>query len=107
MVKKRENEVRIIDLVDDICRNKNISKKNTLRIIFALPKVIKNMLSNKQEIVFNNFMKLGFEHVKDRITYSKYEDKKYHRPAHIKFKATFFKEFKKYLNESEKKHNKS
>lgn len=100
MQKKIENQVRIIDLIDSICKNKNISKKNVMRIIYALPKVIKNILSNKEEIVFNNFMKMGFEQVKDRITYSKYEDKKYHRPAHIKFKATFFKEFKKYLNES-------
>jgi len=61
LVKKRENEVRIIDLVDYICKNKNISKKNVLRIIFALPKVIKNMLhriNKKKNSSINNVVVL-------------------------------------------------
>ncbi len=103
MKKNNEDEIKIIDLIDDISKNKNISKKNIARVIKGIANVIKNNLNKKNEIIFKNFLKLGFETVKDRITISRFDGKKYHRPAHLKFKTTFFSEMKKYLNEQTKK----
>ena len=100
-MQKDDKEIRLIDLVDTIRYNKNISKKNLLRVANALPKVIKNMLCNRKEVIFENFVKLGFRTAKDRMVKTRAGEEQ-HMPAHLRFKAVFFSETKKYLNEEKK-----
>jgi len=109
---KEYKEIKIIDLVDTIQYNKNISKKNLLRVLKALPKVFKEILLTKKQIVFENFMSFGFRTAKDRMVRSRpckvlgIESKMFHMPAHLRFKAVFFKETKDYLNEKKESNKK-
>lgn len=93
------NEIRMIDLVNKIRCNRNVSKKNIMRVIKALPKVFKRILLDRKEVVFENFVKLGFRNAKDRNIKSRLTGETLHMPAHLRFKATFSTEAKKYLNE--------
>lgn len=90
--------IRLKDLIDDIKGNKNISKKNVMRVVSALPKVMILMLLKKEEIKFTSFFKLGFRVAKDRIIKSSITKEMLHIPQHLRFKATFYNEFKKFLN---------
>ena len=90
--------IRLIDLIDDIKGNKNISKKNIMRVIRALPKVMMLMLIKKEEIKFTSFFKLGFRIAKDRIIKSSITKEMLHIPQHLRFKATLYNEFKHFLN---------
>lgn len=90
--------IRLKDLIDDIKGNKNIGKKNVMRVVSALPKVMILMLLKKEEIKFTSFFKLGFRVAKDRIIKSSITKEMLHIPQHLRFKATFYNEFKKFLN---------
>ena len=90
--------IRLKDLIDDIKGNKNISKKNVMRVVSALPKVMILMLLKKEEIKSPSFFKLGFRVAKDRIIKSSITKEMLHIPQHLRFKATFYNEFKKFLN---------
>jgi len=90
--------IRLKDLIDDIKGSKNISKKNIMRVVSALPKVMMLMLLKKEEIKFTAFFKLGFRVAKDRIIKSSITKEMLHIPQHLRFKATFYNEFKHFLN---------
>lgn len=90
--------IRLIDIISDIKGNKNISKKNIMRVIRALPKVMTEMLLNKEEVKFTSFFKLGFRVAKDRMVKSSITHEMLHIPQHLRFKATFYNEFKQFLN---------
>lgn len=90
--------IRLKDLVSDIKGTKNISKKNIMRIIKALPKVMIEMLLKKEEVKFTSFFKLGFRIAKDRMVKSSITHETLHIPQHLRFKATFYNEFKHFLN---------
>lgn len=90
--------IRLIDIISDIKGNKNISKKNIMRVIRALPKVMIEMLLNKEEVKFTSFFKLGFRVAKDRMVKSSITHEMLHIPQHLRFKATFYNEFKQFLN---------
>lgn len=90
--------IRLKDLINDIKGNKNISKKNIMRVVMALPKVMALMLLKKEEIKFTSFFKLGFRVAKDRIIKSSITKEMLHIPQHLRFKAIFYNEFKKFLN---------
>lgn len=91
--------IRLKDLVSEIQGNKNISQQKILRVINALPKVISLFLLNKKEVKFIPFVKFGFKNVKDRISKSSVTKEILHIPQHLRFKATFYTQFKDYLNE--------
>lgn len=90
--------IRLKDLVSDIKGTKNISKKNIMRVIKALPKVMIEMLLKKEEVKFTSFFKLGFRIAKDRMVKSSITHETLHIPQHLRFKATFYNEFKHFLN---------
>ncbi len=90
--------VRLIDLISEIKGNKNITKNSILRVIRALPKVMIMMLLKKEEIKFTSFLKLGFRIAKDRTIKSTITKELLHIPQHLCFKATFYNEFKKFIN---------
>jgi len=101
----KNKEIKILDLVDYMRLNKNITKCNLIRVLKALPKVIRAMLLDKKEVSFIGFITLGFRHAKDRIVKTRECKKRnikseiLHMPAHKRFKASFYSETKKYLNE--------
>ena len=107
----KNREIKIIDLVDYMRINKNVTKRNIIRVLKAFPKVIRAMLLDKKEVSFIGFITLGFRHAKDRIVKTRECKKRnikseiLHMPAHKRFKATFYSETKKFLNE-EKSQNK-
>lgn len=90
--------IKLIDLISEIKGNKNISKKNITRVIRALPKVMISMLLNKEEVKFTGFLKLGFRVAKDRMVKSSITKEMLHIPQHLRFKATFYNEFKNFIN---------
>lgn len=90
--------IRLIDIISDIKGNKNISKKNIMRVVRALPKVMIEMLLNKEEVKFTSFFKLGFRVAKDRMVKSSITHEMLHIPQHLRFKAMFYNEFKHFLN---------
>lgn len=90
--------VKLLDLTSEIKGNKNISKSNIVKVIRALIKVMGTMLLEKQEVKFTSFMKLGFRVAKDRLVKSNITHEICHIPQHIRFKATFYDEFKRFLN---------
>lgn len=89
---------KLIDMIPDIKGNKNITQTNIIRVIKALPKVIIKMLLNKEEVKFTPFVKLGFRVAKDRMVKSYISNEMLHMPQHLRFKATFYNEFKDFLN---------
>lgn len=93
--------VRLIDIVPDIKGNKNLTQTNIQKVIRAIPKVIMKMLLKKEEVKFTPFFKLGFRIAKDRVIKSYISDELLHMPQHLRFKATFYDEFKKFLNSRE------
>lgn len=105
-------EIKIIDLVDYMRINKNVTKRNIIRVLKALPKVIKSILMDKKEVSFLGFITFGFRHAKDRLVKTRECKKRgiksetIHMPAHKRFKATFYSETKKYLNEKKEHHKK-
>lgn len=90
--------IRLIDLIADVKKNKNLKQKNIFRVIRAIPKVIVKMLMNKEEVKFTPFFKLGFRIAKDRMVKSTVTKEELHMPQHIRFKATFYNDFKHFLN---------
>lgn len=92
-------KIKLIDLVDEIKDNKNVSKINITRVIRALPKVISKILLSKKEIKFVPFFKLGFRVAKDRMVKSSITKEMLHIPQHLRFKVTFYPQFKNFLNE--------
>lgn len=90
--------IRLLDLTSEIKGNKNISKTNIIKVIRALIKVMIAMLLEKQEVKFSPFFKLGFRIAKDRMVKSNITQEILHIPQHLRFKATFYEEFKKFLN---------
>lgn len=90
--------IKLKDLISDIKGNKNISKKNIMRVMRALPKVMMAMLLEKQEVKFTPFFKLGFRIAKDRVVKSSITHETLHIPQHLRFKAMFYNEFKHFLN---------
>lgn len=56
------------------------------------------MLLNKEEVKFTPFVKLGFRVAKDRMVKSYISNEMLHMPQHLRFKATFYNEFKDFLN---------
>lgn len=91
--------IKLIDLIPEIKGNKNLKQKSIFRVIRAMPKVIMKMLLDKQEIKFTPFFKLGFRIAKDRMVKSTITKEMLHIPQHLRFKATFYNEFKNFLNE--------
>lgn len=90
--------VKLLELTSEIKGNKNISKTNIVKVIRALIKVIGDMLLEKQEVKFTSFVKFGFRIAKDRLVKSNITQEMFHIPQHIRFKATFYDEFKRFLN---------
>ena len=90
--------IKLLDLTSEIKGNKNVSKSNIIKVIRALIRVMGNMLLEKQEVKFTSFMKLGFRIAKDRLAKSTITNEVLHIPQHIRFKATFYDEFKRCLN---------
>lgn len=90
--------IKLLDLTSEIKGNKNISKINIVKVIRALIKVAMTMLLEKQEVSFTPFFKLGFRVAKDRIAKSNITHEILHIPQHLRFKATFYEEFKRFLN---------
>ena len=91
--------IKLTDMVNEIQGNKNINKRKLTSVIYALPKVIKRMLLEQCTLSIQGFIKFGHRNAKDRITKSRLTGEELHMPAHRRFKATFYKEFKNYLNE--------
>lgn len=89
---------RLIDLIPEIKGTKNITQKNIHRVISALPKVISKLLLEGKIVKFTPFVKLGFRLAKDRMIKSSITGEMLHMPQHLRFKSTFYKEFKNYLN---------
>lgn len=92
--------VKLLDLVTEIKGNKNISKNNIIKVMRALIKVIGDMLLEKQEVKFTSFVKLGFRITKDRLAKSSITHEILHIPQHLRFKATFYNEFKRFINKN-------
>lgn len=92
--------VKLKEIIPDIKGNKNITQTNILRVVRALPKVIMFMLLEKQEVKFTSLFKLGFRIAKDRMIKSNITQEILHMPEHIRFKATFYNDFKKFLNKA-------
>ena len=77
--------IKLLDLTSEIKGNKNVSKSNIIKVIRALIRVMGNMKS-------------GFRIDKDRLAKSTITNEVLHIPQHIRFKATFYDEFKRFLN---------
>lgn len=90
--------IKLLDLTSEIKGNKNVSKINIVKVIRALIKVIMTMLLEKQEVKFTPFFKLGFRIAKDRTVKSTITHEILHIPQHLRFKATFYEEFKRFIN---------
>lgn len=90
--------IRLLNLTSEIKGNKNISKVNIVKVIRALIKIMVTMLLEKQEVKFTPFFKLGFRVAKDRMVKSNITQEILHIPQHLRFKATFYEEFKRFLN---------
>lgn len=92
------NSIRLIDLISEIKGSKNVSKNKIERVIRAIPKVIAEILLEKKEVKFTSFLKLGFRVAKDRMVKSPITKEMLHIPQHLRFKGSFYEDFKKFLN---------
>lgn len=90
--------IRLIDLVEEIKGTKNVSKRKVARVISAIPKVISAILLEKKEVKFTPFLKLGFRVAKDRMVKSPITNEMLHIPQHLRFKGSFYEDFKYFLN---------
>lgn len=90
--------IRLIDLIDEIKGTKNVSKQKVERVVRAIPKVISAILLEKKEVKFTPFFKLSFRVAKDRMVKSPITKEMLHMPQHLRFKGSFYEDFKKFLN---------
>ena len=93
--------IKLTNLLSEIKGNKNISKVNILKVMRALIKVMINTLLKKEEVKFSSFFKLGFRIAKDRMVKSTITHEILHVPQHLRFKATFHEDFKKFINKKD------
>lgn len=90
--------IKLLNLAPEIRGSKNVKTKNIRRVINALPKVIMGILMTHKDVRFTPFLKLSFRTAKDRMARSNITNEMVHIPQHLRFKGSFYNEFKKYIN---------